>query len=373
MVLPLMLLLLLLLGGPAGGAAPPGCPSATTATSGCGTICAPFFAHAGGCQHTSDPTPAAVQLLSHAASPAECRGACEAQNVSGCCATSATAGGTFSCEWTAGGAPSSGGAPPTGQLSARCDGVQMPPAWPPQAATAAVDGPGNSAPAANVMDDWALPSWPPPIGTHCGTQAQGGCEGPPGTQEHSLTLLSNATESECLGACASMNHEGCCWRPAAATSTCWWVGPNGVTVNRGAAYNYTSSTCSFPSPPTSKADTPLRFVPDSTNVGTMDTDWIDWVVISAMPEDMPTDASRDQFLKEWDPDLIDWYGGLSFNRAEFARSRGVACSASEEYEYEESLQFSTEDTLAAFADDGMSRYEANKCAPYGPDKSKFYM
>ena len=42
------------------------------------------------------------------------------------------------------------------------------------------------------------------------------------------------------------------------------------------------------------------------------------------------------------------YGGLSFNRAEFGRSRGVACSASEEFEYEESLQFAKNETYAAF-------------------------
>ena len=67
------------------------------------------------------------------------------------------------------------------------------------------------------------------------------------------------------------------------------------------------------------------------------------------------------------------YGGLGFNRGEYARSRGVACSASEEYEYEESLQFSTSDALEIFAEDGMSRDEHNQCAQYGPDSSKWYM
>ena len=116
-------------------------------------------------------------------------------------------------------------------------------------------------------------------------------------------------------------------------------------------------------PPSSKAETPLRFVPDPTNVGTMDTSWVNWIVVSAMPGGLSTDAERAQFLQDFDPDLIDWYGGLSFNRAEFGRSRGVACSASEEFEYEESLQFETNTTLAAFANDGMSRDEDNRCAP----------
>ena len=116
-------------------------------------------------------------------------------------------------------------------------------------------------------------------------------------------------------------------------------------------------------PPSSKAETPLRFVPDPTNVGTMDTSWVNWIVVSAMPGGLSTDAERTQFLQDFDPDLIDWYGGLSFNRAEFGRSRGVACSASEEFEYEESLQFKHADTLAAFANDGMSRDEDNRCAP----------
>ena len=85
-------------------------------------------------------------------------------------------------------------------------------------------------------------------------------------------------------------------------------------------------------------NTPMRFKPDTTNVGSDDTDWVKWVVVSAMPS-VKTDVDRQHFIDKFDPDVIDWYGGLSFNRGEFARARGVACSASEEFEYEESLQF----------------------------------
>ena len=85
--------------------------------------------------------------------------------------------------------------------------------------------------------------------------------------------------------------------------------------------------------------TPTRFKPDTKNVGSDDTDWVKWVVISAMPS-VKTDVDRQNFIDTFDPDMIDWYGGMSFNRGEFARARGVACSASEEFEYEESLQFS---------------------------------
>jgi len=93
--------------------------------------------------------------------------------------------------------------------------------------------------------------------------------------------------------------------------------------------------------------------------------WVPYVVVSSMPScelalgahcaggragggpNAPgwTDAARAKFLADFDPDLIDWYGGLPFNRADFARARGVAASASEEFEYEESLQFASNDTL----------------------------
>ena len=63
----------------------------------------------------------------------------------------------------------------------------------------------------------------------------------------------------------------------------------------------------------------------------------------------------------FDPDLIDWYGGLGFNRGEYARSRGVAASASEEFEYEESLQFATNDTLAAFGPSFFALYMCVWC------------
>ena len=122
----------------------------------------------------------------------------------------------------------------------------------------------------------------------------------------------------------------------------------------------------------SQTDTPQSFIPDVANVGSADTAWIRSVVVSAMPS-VQTDEERATFVEEFDPDIIDWYGGLSFNRADFARSRGVACSASEEFEYEESLQFQTRDALHAFANDGLSRDEHNQCAVYGPDSSKFYM
>jgi hypothetical protein len=55
-----------------------------------------------------------------------------------------------------------------------------------------------------------------------------------------------------------------------------------------------------------EAETPLRFVPDPTNVGTVDTSWVNWVVISAMPASQASDSERASFLSDWDPDLIDW-------------------------------------------------------------------
>ena len=125
-----------------------------------------------------------------------------------------------------------------------------------------------------------------------------------------------------------------------------------------------------PTPPPNPAsprpiatDSPLRFAPDLANAGTADTEWVHWVVVSAEPT-VSNDTDRARFLSEFDPDVMDWYGGQYFNRGDFARSRGIACAAAEEYEYEESLQFAGNDTLRLFADNGMSRTESNQCATY---------
>jgi hypothetical protein len=101
--------------------------------------------------------------------------------------------------------------------------------------------------------------------------------------------------------------------------------------------------------------------------------WVPWVVVASTPPEaggeggyeIDTDAGRATFLRDFDPDVIDWTGGLSFNRADFARLRGVASSASYEFEYEESLQFTANETLSAFENDGMSRDEHNHPKVWG--------
>jgi hypothetical protein len=108
-------------------------------------------------------------------------------------------------------------------------------------------------------------------------------------------------------------------------------------------------------------------------VGTVDTEWLNWVIVSAMPSPVTFDDERAKFLESFNPDLIDWYGGLRFNRGDFVRSRGVAASSAEEYEYEESLEFTTSETLDLFEGDGVSRNEHNQTVGYGPDHSKQYM
>jgi hypothetical protein len=121
-------------------------------------------------------------------------------------------------------------------------------------------------------------------------------------------------------------------------------------------------------------ETPLRFEADRAYVGSNDTSWVKWVVVSSMMDRAAfNDSERAQFLETFDSDIVDWDSGLIFNRGQFARSRGIACSSPKEFEYEESLQFDQNFTQIEWADNGMSRDEHNQAVPYGKDRSKFYM
>ena len=127
---------------------------------------------------------------------------------------------------------------------------------------------------------------------------------------------------------------------------------------------------------TDDSETPLRFQPDQRYAGTNDTSWVHWVAVSSMDRTSSTDSQRAQFLDAFDPDLIDWDSGLVFNRGQFARARGIACSSPKEYEYEESLQFgpsvaclpsSLSDvnyTFNTWGNNGVSRDEHNQAVHY---------
>eukprot|EP01052_Picozoa_sp_SAG31_P043068 SAG31_NODE_7057_length_1801_cov_1.783784_2_plen_427_part_01 len=129
---------------------------------------------------------------------------------------------------------------------------------------------------------------------------------------------------------------------------------------------------------TDDSETPLRFRPGSRRyVGsTDDTSWVHWVAVSSMDRTTATDSQRAQFLDAFDPDVIDWDSGLVFNRGQFARARGVACSSPKEYEYEESLQFGpsvaclpsrlsdANYTVDTWGNNGVSRDEHNRAVHY---------
>ena len=142
---------------------------------------------------------------------------------------------------------------------------------------------------------------------------------------------------------------------------------------------------------TNEVQTPLRFTPSTEHLldptqnwlSPPALSWVSWIVVSSNPPEpggeggynVDTDEGRAAFLRDFDPDVIDWIGGTRFNRADYARARGVASSCPSEYEYEESLQFAQNDTLRAFADDGISRDELNRPKVWGRinGQIKYYM
>ena len=80
-------------------------------------------------------------------------------------------------------------------------------------------------------------------------------------------------------------------------------------------------------------------------------EWLRWVQVDASPN-MLNDSMRLRALMNGATDVLDWYQGLQANRGEMYRMRGVPTSACEQYEYEESLQFTPAEVWAHFAVDG---------------------
>ena len=142
-----------------------------------------------------------------------------------------------------------------------------------------------------------------------------------------------------------------------------------IKSDDGAIKGPTLSLSGFNNP----LQTPLQFTPSTrhlvnsasptqTWLAPPSISWVPWVVVASNPPEpggeggynVDSDAGRAAFLRDFDPDVIDWTGGMAFNRADFARLRGIASSSAYEFEYEESLQFTANETLSAFEYDGMS-------------------
>ena len=84
-----------------------------------------------------------------------------------------------------------------------------------------------------------------------------------------------------------------------------------------------------------------------------DLEWLRWVQVDVLPT-MVNDSMRLRATLGGAVDTIEWYQGLQANRGDLMRSRGIATSACEQYEYEESLQFDAAEVWAHFAADGVA-------------------
>ena len=94
-----------------------------------------------------------------------------------------------------------------------------------------------------------------------------------------------------------------------------------------------------------------------------DVDWVNWVVVNGTCR-LESDDTRMRFIRDFDPDIIDWYYGPGMNPGDLCRMRGIAVSAPEEYEYQEALQFSGGNTKRIFAGNGIALLENGETAYY---------
>ncbi len=95
-------------------------------------------------------------------------------------------------------------------------------------------------------------------------------------------------------------------------------------------------------------------------------DWVNDVAVIAMPR-IPRDH-RQELLNDFDLDMLDWYCGMDMNTAKFFRHRGIRCSAPEEYEYQEALQFSREDARRFFTGNGIATKLDGSVAHFSPQQ-----
>lgn len=73
-----------------------------------------------------------------------------------------------------------------------------------------------------------------------------------------------------------------------------------------------------------------------------DADWTRWVVVNVCPtrvyrDAWKSDAKRLKLVRDFDPDVCDWWSGVALNRGNFFAMRGVASSSQTEYEYQEAI------------------------------------
>lgn len=95
-----------------------------------------------------------------------------------------------------------------------------------------------------------------------------------------------------------------------------------------------------------------------------DLEWLRWVLIDVSPT-MRNDSARSIARLAGATDTIEWYQGIAANRGDQMRRRGIATSGPEQYEYEESLQFSTTEIWSHFGQNGVAMNESVLPPPGG--------
>ena len=89
-----------------------------------------------------------------------------------------------------------------------------------------------------------------------------------------------------------------------------------------------------------------------------DLEWARHVLVDVSPSTLGTDADRSAALLGGAADTVEWYMGIAANARDQMRRRGIATSGSEQYEYEESLQFTPAQVWEHFALDGAAMNES---------------
>ena len=100
-----------------------------------------------------------------------------------------------------------------------------------------------------------------------------------------------------------------------------------------------------------------------------DHQWARWVVTNFAPTRIHfpawTDAERQAYLDDYDPDHLGEWGGPSLNRGDFCRMRGIATNTTHEYGSNEDLNELGGHTLGVMANNGIARKEDGSLADDG--------
>lgn len=101
-----------------------------------------------------------------------------------------------------------------------------------------------------------------------------------------------------------------------------------------------------------------------------DTDWTKWAVNHVSPTRIYlqdwTDQERLDYVQDFDPDVAGMWGGVSMNRGEFLRMRGIAEISGSEYEFQESIGPMNGFAELIFTDNGLAVKEDGSVALRAP-------